>query len=74
MPSVAQVSSPRALTLAIMSAIFSRSRPLGLRQAAPMQKRVAPAALAAWAACSTSFSGSSLLAFTSVSKLCDWGQ
>ncbi|MDF3019809.1 MAG: hypothetical protein K0Q92_1112 [Steroidobacteraceae bacterium] len=35
------------------------SRFLGERQAAPMQKRVAPASLAAWARARTSSSGTS---------------
>ena len=43
------------------------SRSFGLRHAAPMQKRVAPWALAACAASTTSSSGISLLASTPVS-------
>jgi hypothetical protein len=50
MPSVTQVSMPSALTAAIMSATRSRSLSFGPRQAAPMQKRVAPLSLAALAA------------------------
>src|SRR5260370_220679 len=42
MPSVAQVSSPSALTPSTMAQTESRSRSFGLRHAAPMQKRLAP--------------------------------
>jgi len=52
----------------ISSDIFSMSRSLGARQAAPMQKRVAPAFLAAWAALRTSSTAISFCACTPVSK------
>ena len=42
MPSVTQVSMPSALTPSTMAQTASRSLSLGERQAAPMQKRVAP--------------------------------
>ena len=74
MPSVMQVSNPIAFTSRTMVDTFSMSRSLGERHAAPMQKRVAPCALAACAASSTSSSGISLLALTSVSKCADCEQ
>ena len=46
MPSVAQVSRPSAFTSRIIAATLGMSRSFGERQAAPMQKREAPAALA----------------------------
>ena len=49
MPSVAQVSMPSALHLADHRGDRSMSRSFGERQAAPMQKRVAPASFAACA-------------------------
>ncbi|MCW0417756.1 hypothetical protein NB689_003510 [Xanthomonas sacchari] len=52
MPRVAQVSRPSAFTSRIISATFGMSRSLGERQAAPMQNREAPAALA-WRALSS---------------------
>ena len=55
MPSVAQVSRPSALTSEIIAATFGMSRSFGLRHAAPMQKREAPAALA-WRALSSTAS------------------
>ena len=58
MPSVAQVSSPSALTARTISSTGSRSRSFGPRHAAPMQKRVAPAAFAARAAATTSSTSS----------------
>ena len=58
MPSVMQVSSPSALTRPTISSTTARSFSRGLRQAAPMQKRLAPASFAALA-CSTTFSISS---------------
>ena len=67
MPSVAQVSRPSAFTARTMSSTGSSSRCFGPRQAAPMQKRVAPAALAARAASSTSSSASSASFSTPVS-------
>ena len=47
MPSVMQVSSPSALTWRTISSTTRRSFPCGLFHAAPMQKRLAPASLAA---------------------------
>ena len=47
---------------------------LGLRQAAPMQKRLAPAALALAASASTASTAISLVAFRPVSCLADWLQ
>ncbi len=55
MPSVAQVSRPSAFTSEIIAATFGMSRSFGERQAAPMQKRDAPAALA-WRAFSSTAS------------------
>jgi len=66
MPSVAQVSMPSARTAPTISATFSMSRSFGERQAAPMQKRVAPAAFAARALSSTASSAISFSAFTPV--------
>ena len=74
MPSVAQVSSPSALTPSTMAQTFSTSRSLGERQAAPMQKRLAPAALAARASASTASSSISFSALTPVSYLALCGQ
>ena len=74
MPSVAQVSSPSACTSRTMAATFSRSLCLGERQAAPMQKRVAPAARAARARSMTVSSGSSASLATPVSKRMLCGQ
>jgi hypothetical protein len=68
MPAVRQVSRPSALTSEIISPMASRWRGLGERQAAPMQKRVAPFCLAARAASITSSSGISFSAFRPVSK------
>jgi hypothetical protein len=53
MPSVAQVSSPSARTSRTISATFATSLSLGERQAAPMQKRVAPLSRASFAFSST---------------------
>ena len=53
-PSVTQVSMPSSLTALTMSQIRSRSLSFGLRQAAAMQNRVAPASLARWAVATTS--------------------
>ena len=53
MPSVQHVSSPSAFTPRTMSSTGARSRSFGPRHAAPMQKRVAPAAFAARAASTT---------------------
>jgi hypothetical protein len=52
--SVAQLSMPSARTSRIIAVITSMSRFLGERHAAPMQKRVAPASLAARARAATS--------------------
>ena len=54
MPSVAQLSRPSERTSRIIADITSMSRFLGERQAAPMQKRVAPASRAALARAATS--------------------
>ena len=59
MPTVAQVSSPSARTSSTMRLICSSCFGLGLRYAAPMQKRVAPLAFAACAASTTADSSSS---------------
>ncbi len=67
MPRVAQVSSPSAFTSRIISATFGMSRSFGERQAAPMQNREAPAALAWRALASTSSVSISFCAFTPVS-------
>src|SRR4029079_19301439 len=53
---------------------LSRSRSLGDRQAAPIQKRDAPPALAARASASTAFRSISFSAFTPVSTIADCGQ
>ena len=74
MPSVAQVSSPSALTPSTISQTFSTSRSFGERQAAPMQNRLAPAAFAARASASTVSSAISFSAFTPVSYLALCGQ
>ena len=66
MPSVAQVSRPSAFTSRIISATLGMSRSLGERQAAPMQKRLAPAALAWRAFSSTASVAISLVASTPV--------
>src|SRR5262249_44738627 len=60
---------PRAFTPSTMSQTFSRSRSLGERQAAPMQNREAPPALAARASASTASRSISFSAFTPVSNL-----
>ncbi len=57
---------PSARTASTIAATFSTSLSFGERQAAPMQKRVAPAALAACALAITVSSGSSFSAFTPV--------
>ena len=66
MPRVAQVSRPIAFTSRIMAATLGMSRSLGERQAAPMQKREAPAALACRAFSSTASVLISLVASTPV--------
>jgi len=71
---VAQASRPVALTVRTSSATASMSRSLGARQAAPMQKRLAPASLAAKAALRTVSTPINLLACTPVSKCTDCGQ
>ncbi len=58
---------PSALTSRTIVSTLSMSRSFGLRHAAPMQKRVAPLALAARAASSTVSMSSSFLASTPVS-------
>ena len=74
MPRVAQVSSPSAFTPRIISATFGTSRSFRSRQAAPMQNRWAPPALA-WAAWAiTSSAAISLEARVAVLKCCDWLQ
>ena len=74
MPSVAQVSSPSAFTPEIMAATFGRSRSFTSRQAAPMQKRCAPPALASAAAAITASASISFEAVVAVLKCCDWLQ
>jgi hypothetical protein len=74
MPSVAQVSSPKALTPSTMAQTESRSRSFGLRQAAPMQKREAPPAFAARAWLKTASRLISFSALTPVSYCADCGQ
>ena len=65
---------PIARTPATMAAMAGMSRSLGLRQAAPMQKRCDPAALASRAEASTASTSISFSAFTSVSAWADWLQ
>ena len=67
MPRVTQVSMPSALTPSTMAQTASRSLSLGERQAAPMQKREAPASCAARASASTASTSISLVAFRPVS-------
>jgi len=74
MPSVQQASRPSCLITPINSATFSMSRSFGARQAAPMQKRLAPASRAAITASRTSSGDISLLASTPVSYDADCGQ
>ena len=74
MPSVAQVSRPSAFTPEIIAATFGTSRSFRSRQAAPMQKRWAPPALASIAAAMTVVASISLPAFTPVSKCWLWLQ
>ncbi|MNX76944.1 hypothetical protein D3C86_1084630 [compost metagenome] len=66
MPSVAQVSRPSAFTSRIIAATLGMSRSLGERQAAPMQNRDAPAALACRALATTSSVAISFCASTPV--------
>ena len=74
MPSVQQVSRPSFFTSRTMSSTGSRSRAFGPRQAAPMQKRVAPLSLAAFAVRTTSSSGSIASFSTPVEWRADCGQ
>ncbi len=74
MPSVAQVSSPSAFTPEIIAETFGRSRSFRSRQAAPMQNRCAPAALARAASAITASVSISLEAFSPVLKCEDWLQ
>jgi hypothetical protein len=74
MPSVMQVSMPRPFTAATVSHSSSMSRSLGERQAAPMQKRVAPPSLARRASATIASAAISLVAFTPVSKWALWAQ
>jgi hypothetical protein len=74
MPSVMQVSMPIWRTPLIISMIAGMSRSLGLRQAAPMQKRCDPASLACAADCSTACTSISLVAFTPLSAEADCEQ
>jgi len=62
-----------AFTPSTMATTLSMSRSFGLRQAAPMQKRCDPAALASAAAASTACTSISFSAFTSLSAeaLCE---
>jgi hypothetical protein len=62
-----QVSRPSAFTPSTMAATLSMSRSFGSRQAAPMQKRLAPASFAARALASTRSKSISLSAFTPTS-------
>jgi hypothetical protein len=64
MPSVMQVSMPMPRTDFTISTIAGMSRSLGLRQAAPMQKRFDPASAACAAFCSTCCTSISLVAST----------
>jgi hypothetical protein len=66
MPSVAQVSRPSAFTSRIIAATLGTSRSFGERQAAPMQKRDAPAAFACFAFATTSSVAISFVASTPV--------
>ncbi len=74
MPRVAQVSRPRAFTPEIIFARRGVSRSFSSRQAAPMQKRLAPPALAAAASAMTTSASRSFSAFSPVLKLADWEQ
>jgi hypothetical protein len=74
MPSVAQLSSPSARTPSTIAQTCSRSRSFGSRQAAPMQKRLAPALLAARASASTVSRLISFSALTSVAYFALCGQ
>ena len=74
MPSVTQVSSPSARTPSTISQTASRSWSLGERQAAPMQKRLAPWASAARASVSTASTAINLDAPTEVSYRALCGQ
>jgi hypothetical protein len=74
MPRVAQVSSPMAFTPEIIRSSSGRSRFLSSRQAAPMQKRCAPRALARAASAITISAAVSLEALRPVSKWIDWLQ
>ena len=57
-----------------MAASFGVSRSFSSRQAAPMQNRSAPPALAAMASASTACVSISFSALSPVSKLADWEQ
>src|SRR5262249_10745677 len=74
MPSVTHVSIPSAFTPSTIAQTLARSRSLGDRQAAPIQKREAPAALATRASASTASRSISFSAFTPVSNFVDCGQ
>jgi len=74
MPSVMQVSSPMARTPFTISTIAGMSRSLGLRHAAPMQKRWLPASFACAAVCSTARTSISLVASTPLSAFTDCEQ
>ena len=61
-------------TPSTISTIAGMSRSLGLRQAAPMQKRFDPESFACAAACSTARTSISLVAFNPLSALLDCEQ
>ena len=74
MPSVMQVSIPISRTPFTISMIAGMSRSLGLRHAAPMQKRCEPESLACAADWSTARTSISLVALTPLSALDDCEQ
>ena len=74
MPRVMQVSIPISRTPSTMATSVSMSRSLGDRQAAPMQNRVEPSALALRAADSTRSTSISLEAGKCEPLRADWLQ
>ena len=74
MPSVTQVSIPSSRTPLTNSTTSASSFELGPRQAAPMQKRVAPACWALLAACRTRSRDISASRATPVLWCADWEQ
>lgn len=68
------VSMPMPRTPSTIATIAPMSRSLGLRHAAPMQKRVEPLSFACAAACNTARTSISLVALTPLSALTDCEQ